>query len=47
MGAPASSRLAQNHAVIAGEAQHASPQTFYATRIGINAAVIPVRIAPH
>jgi len=52
---PASSPGAQNHAIVAGtvssaahdEAQHASPQTFYATATGINAAVIPGRIAPH
>jgi hypothetical protein len=51
----ASSPVAQNHAIVAGtassaaddEAQHASPQTFYATDTGINAAVIPGRIAPH
>jgi hypothetical protein len=30
-----------------GEAQHASPQTFYATAIGFNAAVIPGRVVPH
>jgi hypothetical protein len=47
--------VAQNHAIVTGtassaahdEAQHASPQTFYATATGINAAVIPGRIAPH
>jgi hypothetical protein len=47
--------VAQNHAIVTGtassaahdEAQHASPQTFYATDTGINAAVIPGRIAPH
>jgi hypothetical protein len=51
----ASSPVAQNHAIVAGtassaahdELQHASPRTFYATATGINAAVIPGRVAPH